>query len=106
MLAAINPRLRAMPVTLEAIHAFANDNEILRSKISAPSSHIEQKSNAIANELLAPKYVDRLQDLGEALRRASTGPLEVTDMDEEEEEDRQEGSVGNGRSTEQDDATR
>ena len=103
MLATINPRLRAMPVTLEAIHAFANDNEVLRSKISALSSQIEQKSNAIANELLTPKHFERLQELGEALRRASTRMSDASEIDEEDEEEAEDESAGDRRSPEQDD---
>ncbi len=59
MLAAINPRLRAMPVTLRATHIFANDNGNLRCRVSALNSQIDQNSNAIANELLAPRPFER-----------------------------------------------
>jgi hypothetical protein len=85
MIRKMNPRYKTTPLTLDAIHAFANENEILRARISALSSQIEQESNSLANTLLAPKPIDRLRALADVLGRETAGVSESPDLEDEDD---------------------
>jgi hypothetical protein len=79
-IAYLRSRRRIPPFSLDAIHAMANDNEIFRSTVVELTDAIDARQRSLADQLLLPNPMERLQELSEALRN---GTGEEDDDDEE-----------------------
>ncbi len=80
----IRSRFRTDPMSIEAIHSFAENSDFLRGTLANLNDQIEKEDHDVANALLSPDPTARLKTLHELLKDT---PNAVRDGDDDEDDD-------------------